>query len=204
MFSLFDLVSSFQQITSHKNVVPLTAVCTPMGLKERLVMPQDSSASTGWFVNVINEVIKALEQAATYLNYVIVFNSDPTAHVKMIRELFERLRKKNVKFCTSKARLGTTDDEFLDQSISPAGVHPKTEKVSTSIKIPMPQDGNQVRTLLSGAWFYRKFLRGLSKRVHPITSVSKEGVHFDFTPAMKAIVRACYGCLLYTSPSPRD
>ena len=56
VFSLFDLLSSFHQITAHKNTVPLTAFCTPTGLDEWLVMPQGSSALPGWFVKVINEV----------------------------------------------------------------------------------------------------------------------------------------------------
>ena len=47
VFSLFDLVSSFHQITAHKVTVPLTAFCTPTGLYEWLVMPQGSSASPG-------------------------------------------------------------------------------------------------------------------------------------------------------------
>ena len=56
VFSLFDLVASFHQITAHKDTVPLTAFCTPTGLDEWLVMPQGSSALPGWFVKVINEV----------------------------------------------------------------------------------------------------------------------------------------------------
>ena len=32
VFSPFDLVSSFHQITPHKDTVPLTAFCTPTGL----------------------------------------------------------------------------------------------------------------------------------------------------------------------------
>ena len=82
MFSLFDLASSFYQITAHNDTVPLTALCTPTGLYERLVMPQGSSASLGWFVKVINEVVKGLQQVAAYLDDVIVSDSDPTAHVK--------------------------------------------------------------------------------------------------------------------------
>ena len=85
MFSLFDLVSSFHQIKAHENTVPLTAFCTPTGLYEWLVMSQGSSASTGWFVKGINEVIKDLKQVATYLDDVIVFDSYPMSHVQTIR-----------------------------------------------------------------------------------------------------------------------
>ena len=85
MFSLFDLVSSLHQTKVHKYTVPLTAFCTLTGLYEWLVMSQGSSASTGWFVKGINEVIKDLKQVATYLDDVIVFDSYPMSHVQTIR-----------------------------------------------------------------------------------------------------------------------
>ena len=128
VFSLFDLVSSFHQIKAHKGTVPLTAFCTPTGLYERLVMPQGSSASTGWFVKVINDVITDLKQVAAYLDDVNVLDSDPIAHVQTIRSLFKRLRKHNPKFSPSKARLGATDEKFLGYAISPAGLRPNAEK----------------------------------------------------------------------------
>ena len=59
---VLDLVSSFHQITVHKDTIPLTALCTPTRLFEWLVMPQGSSAAPGWFVRVINEAIKGQSQ----------------------------------------------------------------------------------------------------------------------------------------------
>ena len=41
---------------------------------EWLVMPQGGSASPSWFVKVMNEVIKGLQQVAAYLDDMIVFN----------------------------------------------------------------------------------------------------------------------------------
>ena len=118
----------FHQITAHKDTLPRTAFCTPTGLYEWLVMPQSSSASPGWFVKVINEAIKGLEQVAAYLDDVIVFVSDPTDDAKTMRALFERLGKHNLKLSPSKARLGGTDADFLGHSISHAGVRPNARK----------------------------------------------------------------------------
>ena len=56
---LFDLVSSFHQVKAHEDTVPLTAVCAPTGFYEWLLF-QGNIASPGWFVNVMNEVIKGL------------------------------------------------------------------------------------------------------------------------------------------------
>ena len=164
VFSLFDLVSSFHQITAHKNTVTLTAFCTPTGLHGWLVLPRGSSASPGWFVKVINEVTKGLEQVAAYLDDVIVFDSDPSTHVKAIGALFERLRKNNLKLSPMKARLGVTDADSLGHSISPAGVCPNAEKVSASTLMSMPRDLKQLRSLLGGLSYYRKS-PDMSKRI---------------------------------------
>ena len=109
------------------------------------------SRSLTWF-------IKGLKQVAAYLDDVNVFTSDPSAHVKSIRSLFERLRKQNLKLSPSKSRLGATDADFLAYSISPAGVRPKTEMVPVVTFMPMPRDLKQLRSLLGGRSYYRLLL----------------------------------------------
>ena len=84
IFSLFDLVSSFHQITIDKDTILLTAFCTPDRLLEWLVTLQGSSAPPSWFVKVIGEVIKGLKRVAAYLDDIIVFDPDPTDHVANI------------------------------------------------------------------------------------------------------------------------
>ena len=135
-------------------------------------------------------------QVAAHLDDVIVFDSDLTAHVNIMGTLFERLRKHNLKLSPSKARLGVTDVDFLGHSISPAGVNPNAENISALIKMPTLRDLKQVQALLGGVGYYRKFLRGLSKRIRPMTFLLRKGVKFEFTPAMGVIVheisrRAC-------------
>ena len=159
VFSLFDLVSSFHQITAHKDTVPLTAFCTPTGLYEWLVMAQGSSASPGPFVKVINEVIKGLKQVAAYLDDVIVFDFDLVAHVRTIHSLFEHLRKYIIKLCPSKAPLDATDANVLDHSIAPAGLRPNVGKVSALTNMPMPTDVKQVRALMGGVNYHRATYR---------------------------------------------
>ena len=148
-------------------------------------MPQGSSTTPGWFVKVIKEVIKDLKQVAAYLDDVIVFDSDPLAHVRMIRSLFERFRKHIPKLSPSKARLGAIDATFLSHSMSPAGLRPNAEKVSASTNMPMPTDVKQVRALMGGVNCYRNFLPHLSKRLRPIIALLRKGVKFAFTPIME-------------------
>ena len=109
-------------------------------------MPQGSSALPGWFVNVINEVIKGLEKVAAYLDDVVSLDFDPTAHVKTIQALFERIRKHNLKLSNSKARLGATDTIFLGHSISPASISRNAKNVSTLMEMPFSHE-SQARSV---------------------------------------------------------
>ena len=85
--------------------------------------------------------------------------------------------------------IGATDADFFGNTISPAGITPNAQKVEALMKIPMPEDLKQLRFLLRGLSYYRKFLRDMAKRIRPITSLRKQGVKFVFTPAMEAIGR---------------
>ena len=78
-----------------------------------------------------------------YLDAVIVFDSDPTVHIKTVRALLLHLHKHNLMFSPSKARLGATDANCLGHSISHAGIRPNAEKVLDLIKRPCPSTSSR-------------------------------------------------------------
>ena len=91
-------------------------------------MPDGSSAAPGWFVKVINVVIKGLYRVTAYLDDVIVFHADPSLHVANIKDLFLRPRKHNLKLSPSNTTIGATDADFLGHTISPAGIMPHEKR----------------------------------------------------------------------------
>lgn len=130
------MVSSFLKITIDKNTIPLTAFCTPTRLFEWLVMPQGSSATPGWFVKLINEVIKNLERVVAYLDDVLVFDPDPSTHINNTRALFERLRKHNLKLSPAKAKFGATKADFQGHTISPHSPSPIADQLTALTNMP--------------------------------------------------------------------
>ena len=130
-----------------------------------------------------------MEQVAAYLDGVIVFDSDQSTHIKTIHAFFERLPKHNRKLSPPKARHIEAVADFLGHSLSSAGVRPNTEKVSALTLMPMPRDLKQLRSLLGGLSYYRKFLPDMSKWIRPVTALLEKGVTFSFTPSMEVIAR---------------
>ena len=158
--------------------------------------PNLGSAAPGWFVKVINEVVKGLERVAAYLDDIIVYDTDPTAHTANIRALFQCLRIPNLKLSAAKARIGATKArigatkaDFLGPTTSPAGFSPNADKVAALTKMPMPANVRQVRALIGRIGYYRESLGNLSTRLRPTTALLKQTAKFLFTPAMEATVR---------------
>lgn len=200
VFSIFDLCSAFHQIVADPDTVPLTAFCTPTQLFEVLRMPQGANASPGWFVKVINKVVHGLERIKAYLDDVICFDEDPLAHVLNMLVFFGRLRQYNLKLSPGKARIGATQANFLGHTISPAGVAPDSEKVRALAEMPSPATVKQLRSLLGGLSYYRKFLPNLSVKLRSLNALLKQGVKFAYTNNMKVIVKALLA-VLSSSPT---
>ena len=187
IFSLFDIVSSFHQITIDKDTISLIAFCTPTRLFECLTMPQCSSSSLGSFVKAVNEVIKDLEGDAAYLDDVVVFDPDAASHVDNSRALFQRLRNHNLNLSPAKAKLGATGAD-LGHTFFSAGVSPIADKVATLPKMPMPTNVKQLRSLLGGIGYYHKFIGNMSTRLRLANAILKQGAKFIFS-SMGAIIR---------------
>ncbi|CAB1111268.1 unnamed protein product [Ectocarpus sp. CCAP 1310/34] len=173
VFSIFDLNSAFHQIVCDEDAVPLTAFCTPTQLFEWLRMPQGANASPSWFVKVINRVVHGLERVLAHVDDVICFDEEPLGHVAKL----------------DRARVGATHANFLGHTISPAGVSPDGVKVRALTHMPPPTNVKQLRSLLGGLSYYRKFLKNLATKVRPLNSLLKQGVPFKYTPGMVKVVK---------------
>ena len=74
--------------------------------------------------------------------------------------------------------------------ISADGVRPNDDRVAALTRMSMPTDIKQLRSLLGGLRYYRKFLPNMARRIRPITTLLKKGVAFEFTSTMEDTVRA--------------
>ena len=190
VFSVCDLFSGFTQLTTHPDAIPPTAFCTPSGLYEWLRMPQGAAGAPAWFVSVMRLVTNGLNSIRMYLDDAIGSNDSPTAHVATLATSFARLRLHNLKLSPNKTRIGAARVDFLGHVISQDGVRPNDDKIAALARMPMPRDIKQLRSLLGGLSYYRKFLPNTAKRVRPITALLKKGATFSFTPPMEETVRA--------------
>ena len=143
-----------------------------------------------WFVSVMRLVTGGLDSILMYLDDAIGSDDSPITHVATLATFFARLRLHNLKLFPNKTRIGAARVEFMGHIISQDGVRPNDDKIATLTCMPMSRDIKQLRSLLGGLSFYRKFLPNMAKRVRPFTALLKKGTTFGFTPSMEEAIRA--------------
>ena len=185
VFSVFDLFSGFTQLTIHSDTIPLTAFCTPNGLYGWLRTPQGTTGAPAWFVSVMRLVTAGLDNIRMYLDDAIGSDDCPLHHAATLATFFTRLHLHKPKLSPDKSRIGAARVDFLGHVISADGVRPNDDRVAALTRMPMPTNIKQLRSLLGGLSYYRKFRPNMAPHIRPITALLKKGAAFDFTSAME-------------------
>ena len=143
-----------------------------------------------WFVSVMRLVTAGLDNIRMYLDGTIGSDDCPLRHVTTLTAFFARLCLHQLKLSPDKHRIVAARVEFLGHIISKEGVRLNDDRVATLTRMPMPTDIKQLRSLLGGLSYYRKFLPNMARLIHPITARLKKGAAFVFTSTMEDTVRA--------------
>ena len=185
IFSVLDLFMGFTQLTIHPDTIPLTAFCTPNRLYEWLRMPRGAA----WLASGKRLVTAGFDNIRMYLDDAIVSDDCPLHHVATLATFFACFRLHKPKLSPGKSRIGAARVDFLGHVISADGVRLNDDRVAALTRMAMPTDINQLRSLLGGLSYYRKFLPNITRHIRPITALLKKGAAFDFTSAMEDTVR---------------
>ena len=124
-----------------------------------------------------------------YIDDVLVRSNDESSMVDYIERFLRALTKHNLKIAPSKLEIGAEETSFLGHTMSLRGVKPDAKEIDALQKLLMPNKASELRSLLGGLSYYRKFLPNLSRRLQPITRLLKKDVPFFFDAEMEAVVR---------------
>ena len=113
----------------------------------------------------------------------------PPPIVELIATFFARLRLHKLKLSLDKSRISAARVDFLGHVILADGVRPNDARVAALARMPMPTDIKQLRSLLGGLSYYRKFLPNMAYHIRPVTALLKKGAAFEIASAMEDTVR---------------
>ena len=132
-FSAFDLRSGYHQIELDEAAKDKTSFVTKFGTFRFKVMSFGLCNAPATFQRLMDTVLSGLNfrTLLVYLDDIILFSKTVEEHFVRLRELFDCLRKANLKLKPSKCNLLQTEVEFLGHVVSQNGIRTDPKKIES-------------------------------------------------------------------------
>jgi hypothetical protein len=184
IWSTIDFTDSFFQTRMHPDSIKYTAVNTPLGLYEWLVMPQGLRNAPSVQQRQVTAALRSLtgKICHVYLDNIIIWSENVEEHEKHIREVFETLRKNSL-FCNpSKTKLFQYSVDFLGHRISARGIEADPKKVERIVHWPQPKSATNVRAFLGLICYLSNFLPMLAEHTMILEKLTTKECDKKFPP----------------------
>ncbi|XP_028551234.1 uncharacterized protein LOC110091993 [Dendrobium catenatum] len=186
IFSKLDLRSGYHQIRIRPGDEWKTAFKTVEGLFEWKVMPFGLCNAPSTFMRLMHEVLKPYlgQFCLVYFDDILIFSSSHEQHVAHLKSVLEILRDNQLFLNLAKCEFAVASVRFLGFVLTAAGVMTDPTKIAAIQDWSQPTSLTDVRSFHGLANYYRRFIKGFSSIMAPITNCLKSAV-FAWTPAQQ-------------------
>ncbi|CAM6086541.1 unnamed protein product [Calypogeia fissa] len=138
-----------------------------------LFLPFGLKNAPAEFQRVMDRILAGLEFVRCYIDDILVFSSTVKEHQTHLQAVFERLRTHGLRLHPGKCKFFQEQVEYLGHVIYSGGLGVQQTKVLAITLIPRPTDVSRIRAFVGLANYYRRYVKGFSRIVKPLTSLLK-------------------------------
>jgi hypothetical protein len=180
IFTKIDLRSGYHQIRMKLGDEWKTAFKTKFGLYEWLVMPFGLTNALSTFMRLMNEVLRSFigKFAVVYFNDILIYSKSLDEHIEHLHAVLGALRESRLFANLEKCTFCTDRVAFLGYVVTPQGTEVDEAKIEAIKSWPIPTTLTQLRSFLSLAGFYQRFMKDFSTIAAPFNVLTKKGVPF--------------------------
>jgi hypothetical protein len=121
-----------------------------------------------------------------YLDDIVVLGETFEQHLKVLQEVFRRLRAANLRLNPDKCQFGRRSLTYLCHVVTAAGIRTDPGKVAAIRQLATPKTLRQLRRFLGMASWYRRFISDFSRIAAPLKRLLKKGGRWEWTPEQDA------------------
>ena len=181
IFSNIDLRSRYHQLRIKDVDVHKTAFRTQYGHYEFLVMPFGLTNAPAAFMDLMNRVFRPYvdQFVVVFIDDILVYSKDRENHDTHLRVVLETLRKEQLYAKLSKCEFWLNEVSFLRHIVSKEGIRVDPKKIEVVVEWKPPRNVTELRSFLGLAGYYRRFVKGFSMIVTPMTRLLQKNVKFE-------------------------
>ncbi|KAL1448514.1 hypothetical protein WDU94_002712, partial [Cyamophila willieti] len=173
VFSAIDLEKAFLQIPVHPDDIPKTAVTTPFGLYEYVMMPFGLCGAAQTLQRFLHSITSDMPFVFVYIDDFLIHSRTMEEHLQHLSQLFERLAEYGLSINTSKSMFARDKVQFLGYEISADGISPMPDKVSAIASYPKPSTTGELKRYLGMLNFYHRFYKNMAAIQAPLNLKGK-------------------------------
>lgn len=179
-FSHLDLQQGYYQLKLDTQSRMYTAFSTDTGHYQLKRLPMGLKTSCSAFSRAMSIAMSGLafEKCFIYLDDLIIFGRSLAIHNQNLIDVFERLRKVNLKLNPTKCQFLKKEILYLGHLVSAEGVSPDPEKTKILEKYPVPTNADEVRRFVAFCNYYRKFVPSFATITLPLNRLLKKDEKF--------------------------
>ena len=183
IYSVLDMHSGFWQIPLHSDTKHKTGFTTHEGNYIFNKLPFGLMNSPNAFAMVMSEVLRGINWkfAQTYVDDILVYSSNFDQHLLHLQEIFDRLRRANLKLKPSKCHFAAKEVKYLGHKFTKEGIMVDEDKITSVLSYPRPKSQKDVRAYLGLCNYYRKFVKGFAQIAQPLNRLLSKDVKFEWT-----------------------
>jgi hypothetical protein len=201
-YNKLDLMSGFWQIAMEATSIQFTGVITMEMLYMWLRLPFGVRNGPPCFQRAISQAIHTHGLASMVAAFIDDLATGGKGHqhsAANCRKMFAMLEASNFKAGATKVFLGQEELAFLGYLLQDGALKPDPEKVVAIDRLLPPETRSELRAFLGLTGYYREFVHQYSHHAKPLTSLLKEDVAWEWTPACDASFQRLKSALT-TSP----
>jgi hypothetical protein len=208
------MTDSFFYTKMDPESIHLTAVTTPLGLYEWVVMPQGLRNSPPVHQRCVTACLCPFLGifCHIYLDDIVIYSDSLSEHEKHIKQVMDALRRDRLYCNSKKSKFYLTELTFLGHRISQEGIEACSSKVDKILNWPTPTSATAVRSFLGLVRYIAAFLPNLAEHTTTLTPLTTKDCERNFSmwtcehqvafEAIKGLVvsRECLAVIDHTNP----
>lgn len=186
-FTTLDLSNSYWQIEVYPEDREKTAFVIPSGLFEFTTLPMGLANAAATCQRLMQKVLKGLtpKKCLVYLDDVLIFGATPEEMMTNLEDTLQRYRVAGLTINPKKCCFLQREVNFLGHTISEQGIFTEAGKVSAVQNWPQPESGEEMKSFLGLAGYYRAFIPSYARIAFPLNRLTEKDRPFKWTAECK-------------------